>query len=96
MKNKLSTLAVAVLCCAALAPTITSAAPLNTNKLTTTIISLTGRTSYVQKVGSKPVKIKDNLRITGNIQLRTGKTVDGVDVSALSDSLLLCKLLWPL
>lgn len=42
--------------------------------------------SYI-KNSTGAVKIKDNLKVTGNINLADGKTVDGVDVSALETTI---------
>lgn len=46
-------------------------------------IVLQGKDSFIQKKGVKPVTIKDNLKVKGNITLREGATVDGKDISEL-------------
>lgn len=46
-------------------------------------LQLVGKKAHIQQKGSKPVRIKDNLRVAGNITLKEGKTVDGIDVGSI-------------
>jgi hypothetical protein len=50
----------------------------------TTNILLNKKGSSITAQGTRPVIVKDNLKVTGNITLNAGKTVDGVDVGNLA------------
>lgn len=50
----------------------------------TTKILLNKKGSSISAQGTRPVIIKDGLRVTGNITVGDGKTVDGVDVGNLA------------
>jgi len=66
-------------------PNLTSAATsVEANSAIFTVLKLTGNKAYIQQKGAKPLKIKDSLSLVGNLSLADGKTVDGVDVSALN------------
>lgn len=59
----------------------------NLGNIKTKTITMLGETSVLQRKGAKPVTIKDNLAVRGNITLSSGRTVDGVDVSILKTDL---------
>lgn len=60
------------------------------NKLTVNGLTLRGKNAAIVQQGARPVRVKDKLRVDkslnvrGNITLADGRTVDGVDVSALA------------
>ncbi len=69
------------ICLSAVAPAAAGAAtPVKLTNVASVVFKSTG---YLQQKGAKPVTVKDDLRVTGNITVPENKTVDGVDVSAL-------------
>ncbi len=62
----------------------------SSKKISTKGITLSGANAYIEQTGSDTVRIKDGLKVdnnfslNGDIALQDGKTVDGVDISALS------------
>lgn len=54
------------------------------NKIKVKTLLLVGSEASIKAKGTRPVKIDDDLRVTGNITVEEGSTVDGVDVSTLN------------
>ncbi|MBU1673516.1 hypothetical protein KJ839_03640, partial [Patescibacteria group bacterium] len=62
---------------------------LKANKVfTTNNMRVDGDLYREEKGGGAPVRINDKLFVTGNIKMKDGKKVDGVDVSAIPDTYL--------
>jgi len=66
------------------APTFVDAAQAVFKKVSANQFILQGKKAFIQRKGDKPVVIKDDLAVKGNISMLPNATIDGVDISELA------------